>query len=76
MGNRDMIQPKGLMMSSASVVCDKKTDSLAGMSLEEVEKNAIMQTLHAHQGNKTQTAKDLGIAYSTLHEKIKKYRIQ
>lgn len=75
MGNRDVIQPKGLMIPSVSSSCEKKMDSMAGMSLEEIEKNAIIQTLNASKGNKTQTAKDLGIAYSTLYEKIKKYGI-
>jgi len=75
MGNREVIQPKDLMISSLSASDDKKMDSLAGMSLEEIEKTAIMQTLKVHQGNKTRSARDLGIAYSTLHEKIKKYRI-
>jgi transcriptional regulator with PAS, ATPase and Fis domain len=76
MGDRVMIQPKDLLLSSASASRNQAIDSLAGMSLEEIEKTAIMQTLNAHQGNKTQTAKVLGVAYSTLHEKIKKYGIR
>ena len=44
-------------------------------SLEEVEKKVILQTLHAHKGNKMRTAKELGVAYSTLWSKMKKYKI-
>ena len=75
MGNRTIIQPKDLLFSSTAAFHNEGRDSLAGKSLEEIEKTAIMQTLKTHQGNKTQAAKTLGIAYSTLHEKIKKYGI-
>jgi DNA-binding NtrC family response regulator len=46
---------------------------LAGQSLEALEKAAIEQTLRQCDGNKTKAARALGIAASTLYEKIKKY---
>jgi transcriptional regulator with PAS, ATPase and Fis domain len=48
---------------------------LAGRSLESIEKAAIAQTLRHCEGNKAKAAKALGIAPSTLYEKIKKYRL-
>lgn len=54
----------------------KKTNTLEGLSgktLEEIEKAAIHATLRSVGGNKTEAAKMLGIAYSTLYEKMKKY---
>ncbi len=57
----------------------KKTSTLEGLSgktLEEIEKAAIHATLTSVSGNKTETAKLLGIAYSTLYEKMKKYGIK
>ena len=57
----------------------KRTDTLEGLSgktLEEIEKAAIHATLKSVSGNKTEAAKALGIAYSTLYEKIKKYGIR
>ncbi len=54
----------------------KKTTTLEGLSgktLEEIEKAAIHATLKSVSGNKTEAAKMLGIAYSTLYEKMKKY---
>jgi two-component system response regulator HydG len=54
----------------------KKTETLEGLSgktLEEIEKAAIHATLKALDNNKTEAAKVLGIAYSTLYEKMKKY---
>ncbi len=57
----------------------KKTspvEGLSGKTLEEIEKAAIVATLRSLGGNKTETAKQLGIAYSTLYEKMKKYGIK
>jgi DNA-binding NtrC family response regulator len=48
---------------------------LAGQSLETLERAAIKQTLERENGNRTRTAKVLGIAPSTLYEKIKKYNL-
>ena len=52
---------------------DVSEASLAGKSLAEIERLAIAATLAANKGNKSATARDLGIAYSTLLEKIKRY---
>jgi DNA-binding NtrC family response regulator len=48
---------------------------LGGQSLEALERAAIRQTLERENGNRTRTAKILGIAPSTLYEKIKKYNL-
>jgi DNA-binding NtrC family response regulator len=48
---------------------------LAGRTLDALERAAIKQTLSRLGGNKTQAAAALGIAASTLYEKIKKYGI-
>jgi two-component system response regulator HydG len=44
-------------------------------SLEEIEKEAILATLEAAKGNKSETARRLGITRKTLHNKLKGYRI-
>jgi len=49
------------------------TEGLTGKTLEEIEKAAIRATLDSVSNNKTEAAKVLGIAYSTLYEKMKKY---
>jgi transcriptional regulator with PAS, ATPase and Fis domain len=46
---------------------------LGGHSLTSLERAAIRQTLLTARGNKVQAAKALGIAPSTLYEKLKKY---
>jgi len=48
-------------------------EGLSGKTLEEIEKAAIRATLRSLDNNKTEAAKALGIAYSTLYEKMKKY---
>ena len=72
---RDEIRPGDLLLSSDTGPGRGQLDSLVGRSLEEIERTAIVETLQSRQGNKTQTAKALGIAYSTLYEKLKKYDI-
>ena len=49
---------------------------LAGRSLESIESAAIRQTLDHCGGNKTQAARALGIAPSTLYAKVKKYGLE
>jgi len=49
--------------------------SLAGVSLNELEKQAITDTLAKTQGNREKAAKILGIGERTLYRKIKEYKI-
>lgn len=68
------IEAKDLFLSLG-----KKASSLEGLSgktLEEIEKAAIQATLRSVNNNKTETARVLGIAYSTLYEKMKKYGLK
>ncbi len=46
---------------------------LGGQALERIERAAIRQTLRQAEGNKAHAARTLGIAVSTLYEKLKKY---
>jgi transcriptional regulator with PAS, ATPase and Fis domain len=48
---------------------------LGGHLLERIERTAITQTLQQTAGNKAQAAEILGIAVSTLYEKLKKYEL-
>lgn len=43
--------------------------------LEEVEKETVMRTLESAGGNKSETARRLGITRKTLHKKLKKYGV-
>jgi two-component system, NtrC family, response regulator HydG len=45
------------------------------MTLEDMEKTAVIKTLNASEGNKSEAARRLGITRKTLHKKLKKYGI-
>jgi DNA-binding NtrC family response regulator len=47
--------------------------SLGGQTLQDLERVAIQQTFTQVNGNKVRAAEVLGIAVSTLYEKLKKY---
>jgi two-component system response regulator HydG len=47
----------------------------ANRPLDEIEKEAILATLEASDGNKSETARRLGINRKTLHKKLKDYGI-
>jgi DNA-binding NtrC family response regulator len=49
---------------------------LGGLPLEQVERQAILDTLHRTAGNQTKAAKVLGISDRTLRDKIRRYRQQ
>ena len=64
-----------LMFPATSPRRDRELEELplAGQTLEAIERAAIKQTLDREGGNRTRTAKALGIAQSTLYDKLKKY---
>ncbi len=49
---------------------------LGGIRLDEIERQAILETLRQTSGNQTRAAKVLGISDRTLREKIRRYRRQ
>lgn len=59
-------------------VCSSSTDNQIiqipiGMSLKEIERRVIDQTLYSVDNNKTEAAKILGFSRKTLHNKLDKY---
>ncbi|MEA4857994.1 MAG: sigma-54 dependent transcriptional regulator [Solidesulfovibrio sp.] len=48
-------------------------NGLAGRPLDDVEREVILATLASCAGNKSETARVLGITRATLHKKLKKY---
>jgi len=49
---------------------------MGGMSLDQIEKQAIRDTLRVTQGNREQAAKMLGIGERTLYRKLKEYGLK
>ena len=58
--------------TQAPVQLAQSTD-LTGMSLDELERKAILATLEECEYNKSKTARKLGITRATLHNKLKRY---
>jgi DNA-binding NtrC family response regulator len=52
---------------------DKTSGIPMGMRLDDIEKIAILKTLKNNDGNKTDTANQLGISIKTLYNKLDKY---
>lgn len=50
-------------------------NNLQGITLADIEKQIIMERLKRWHGNRKKAAKDLGIAKSTLHEKLRKWKV-
>jgi two-component system response regulator FlrC len=46
-----------------------------GKTLDEIERNVILEALKYHEGNRTHTAKALGISIRTLRNKLAEYRV-
>lgn len=49
--------------------------SLAGMTLDEIERQTILQALEHHKGNLSQVATALGISRAALYRRLEKYNI-
>lgn len=73
------ILPSHLQLPQASEMGASADDQVVipqGMRLDDLEKIAIYQALETTQGNKTDTAEQLGISVKTLYNKLSKYEQQ
>jgi len=52
------------------------SSEMGGMSLDQIEKQAIRDTLRVTQGNREAAAKMLGIGERTLYRKLKEYGLK
>jgi len=70
----DELQP--LAQENNLQICDSRMQlsGLAGVPLEQVERQAILDTLGHTGGNQTKAAKILGISDRTLRGKIRRYK--
>lgn len=63
------------MMEHDSVSSEIHTDKISqNLSLEDIEKKSILETLGACSGNKSEAARRLGITRKTLRTKLQKYQ--
>ncbi|HEY0711524.1 MAG TPA: sigma 54-interacting transcriptional regulator [Polyangia bacterium] len=79
MAEGDTLDPRHLVFFRPQRRRARSTEartSAPGQTLEEIEKTAITDALQRWRGNRTKAAKALGIAPSTLYEKIRRYGIK
>lgn len=72
MSDSHVIEPDSLFLSTQS---NKQNQDLIGQNLniEEIEKQAIIQSLRINKGNVSIAAKELGLGRTTLYRKMVKY---
>lgn len=74
MDNGDTLNKDQLHLD-ASLQLTGTISNTAGMSLHEMEKKMIIETLQAQKFNRTKTAKVLGISVRTLRNKLHQYEL-
>jgi DNA-binding NtrC family response regulator len=81
--NEDIIKPQhlpkwifGESITTGRPAAEKFVLPDDGISLEDVEKDLILQALEKAGNNKTQAAKLLNISYDTLRYQVKKYGLE
>jgi DNA-binding NtrC family response regulator len=71
-GDAEEVQPGHLPPEIGAGSATETTDT-AQLSLEEVERRHIARVLAHHGGNRSRTARTLGISRATLYEKLTRY---
>jgi len=74
MSDGNIILPEHLALTSASK--EKNLSLLENITLDEVKRKLIENTLRKTKGNRTKSAKILGVTVRTLRNNIKKYHLQ
>lgn len=70
------IDEDDLAKQNQSIQETKGKVSLSGLTLDELEKQSILQALEKHKGNISQVAYTLGISRAALYRRMEKYGIQ
>ncbi|HHN45977.1 MAG TPA: sigma-54-dependent Fis family transcriptional regulator [Planctomycetes bacterium] len=68
------IQPEGIRFARNGGGPDALGMACKGMTIEEIERNVILETLKSAGGHRKKTAEMLGISERSLRDKLRKYR--
>ena len=68
--------PEEIRGAVPSAGVDLGADAISGLSLDQIEKQAIRHALRLNNGNREQAAKMLGIGQRTLYRKLKEYGLK
>ncbi len=75
--DKEIIKPEQIeFFKDEDAALIQKTEKPSNISLAEMEKETIKQTLRTLKGNKTKAASILQISYTTLLRKIKQHNLQ
>ncbi len=70
---RDVIEAKDLLMAENSTASDSLDDP--SLTMEELEKAALVKRLKSFRGNASETAKSLGLSRSGFYRRMSKYEL-
>jgi DNA-binding NtrC family response regulator len=73
-GSGEALLPEHLILEASLSDFAPKASSAAGVTVREMEKELIFNTLNAVNDNRTHAAKMLGISIRTLRNKLNDYR--
>jgi len=59
--------------TDAQEAAQRLTGGLAGQTLADIERRAILDTLQACRGNKAAAARSLGVCEKTIYNKLKRF---
>ena len=68
--------PPEVLSSAGELPAGDKATAAAGLSLDQIEKQAIRNALRVNNGNREAAAKMLGIGERTLYRKLKEYGLK
>ncbi len=72
-GNEIKVDDISIKSTTANI---SESKHLAGLTLEQIEERAVLETLEHCDGNKNQAADMLGISQKSIYNKINKYNIK
>ena len=74
---KDSIDSAELMLTGTNHTDDNNKESLEDptLSLDEIERKALVKRLKFHHGNATETAKSLGLSRSGYYRRLSKYEL-
>jgi len=70
-----VLQAEDLRVGRAAAGESKSATAQSGTTLAEIEKEALLQALRRHDGNRQMTADELGISTRTIQRKIREYTL-
>lgn len=73
MNQEIQITDQGSMKDQVALAPDEVIPLLVGSTVDEVERELVLQTLARCDGNRTRAARVLGVSVRTLRNKIRQY---